>query len=110
MNRFGAERVLHDPPGEVPYVPEYWERLWTDPAFHQRLRCRWQELRKGPLRMDALNARIDRWVKQLGVARPRDAALWSDLPKERCGDEALKEFLGKRLAWMDANLPGSCAA
>ena len=27
MNRFGAEPVSYNPPGEVPYVPEYWERL-----------------------------------------------------------------------------------
>jgi len=110
MNRFGAERVLYDPPREVPYVPEYWERLWTDPAFHRLLRCRWQELRKGPLRVETLNAMIDRWVEQLAVARPRDAALWSALPKDgyQGGDEALKAFLGERLAWMDANLPGTC--
>jgi len=81
-------------------------------VFHQQLRCRWEALRKGPLRLDTLNALINGWVEQLAIALPRDAARWSALPKNayRGGDGSLKEFLGKRLAWMDANLPGRCAA
>jgi hypothetical protein len=110
MNRFGGERVLYDPPGKIPYVPEYWERLWTDEAFQRDLKCRWQELRNGPLRDDALNGMIDGWLDELSVALPRDAARWSELPKNAYsgGEESLKNFLGKRLAWMDANLPGTC--
>jgi len=112
MNRFGAERVPYDPPRENPYVPQYWERLWADPAFHQDLQCRWQELREGPLRLETLNARIDQWLQQLAVAMPRDAARWRDLPKNAHtgGEESLKTFLAQRVAWMDANLPGRCAA
>jgi hypothetical protein len=112
MNRFGGERVPYDPPKQVPYVPRYWERLWTDPAFQQDLQCRWRELRKGPLHVDALNRQIDGWLEQLAVALPRDAALWPALPKNSYsgGEASLKEFLGKRIAWMDANLPGRCAA
>ena len=112
MNRFGAEPVPYRPPGKVPYVPEYWERLWTDSAFHRDLRCRWEELRRGPLQSAGLNAMIDGWLDQLAVALPRDHALWSTLEKNSyhgAGD-SLKEFLGKRLVWMDANLPGRCAA
>jgi hypothetical protein len=110
MNRFGGERVPYDPPGTAPYVPEFWERLWSDPAFHQQLRCRWQSLRDGPLQLDRLEATIDRWLEQLSVALTRDHALWKDLPKNSYhGDgEKLKKFIGKRLAWMDANLPGRC--
>jgi hypothetical protein len=112
MNRFGTLPVPYEPPGEVPYVPEYWERLWADPAFHQGLQCRWQELRNGPLHLDALNARIDRWLEQLAVAMPRDAARWPDLPKNAYtgGEESLKAFLTARVAWIDANLPGRCVA
>lgn len=112
MNRFGAERVPYEPPGQAPYVPEYWERLWTDSAFHRDLRCRWEELRKGPLQTAGLNAMIDGELDQLAVALPRDHALWRTLQKNSyhgAGD-SLKEFLGKRLVWMDANLPGRCAA
>ncbi len=112
MNRFGGERVLYNPPGTVPYVPDYWERLWTDAAFQQALQCRWRELRGSLLQMDTLNRRLDGWLQQLAVALPRDAALWKDLPKNSYsgGAAALKEFLGKRVAWMDTHLPGRCAA
>ena len=112
MNRFGGERVNYDPPREVPYVPEHWERLWTDPAFQDALRCRWQALRKGPLHLDTMNAKIDGWLEQLAKVFPRDAARWSDLPKNAYtgGAESLKVFLDKRVAFMDANLPGRCAA
>jgi len=112
MNRFGAERVPSYPGLKVPYVPAYWERLWTDPAFRQDLRCRWQELRKGPLQEASLNAMIDGWVEQLKLAQPRDAAVWGNPPANAyLGEvESLQAFLAKRLAWMDANLPGRCAA
>jgi hypothetical protein len=111
MNRFGAERVAYATPGKVPYVPEYWERLWTDPAFQRDLKCRWQELRKGPLQIANLDAMIDSWMDQLAVALPRDHARWPALPKNSYhgGDQTLKTFLRTRLTWMDANLPGQCA-
>jgi hypothetical protein len=110
MNRFGRQPVRYDPPGELPYVPPHWERLWADPAFHQDLRCRWQELRKGPLQMSAISAMMDGWVEELKDAQPRDAAVWGNPPADAyLGEVAdLRDFLGKRLAWMDANLPGQC--
>jgi hypothetical protein len=112
MNRFGGQPVSYDPPREQPYVPAHWERLWADPAFHRDLRCRWQELRKGPLQMSAVNAMIDRWVEELAAAQPRDAAVWGNPPANAYVGEvlSLKDFLGKRVTWMDANLPGRCEA
>jgi hypothetical protein len=110
MNLFGAELVPYDPPRDVPYVPEYWERLWADPAFHRDLRCRWQELRQGPLELGRVHTMIDRWATQLTAAQPRDAALWGNPPANAYQGEVdmLKQFLGTRMAWMDTNLPGRC--
>ncbi|MGE0445052.1 MAG: CotH kinase family protein [Vicinamibacterales bacterium] len=110
-NRFGGEPVPYSPPGRAPYVPEYWERLWSDPGFQGDLRCRWQELRGGPLQLESLAETIDAWTRQLSPALARDAARWPDLPKSnyRDGIVLLKDFLAARLAWMDANLPGTCA-
>lgn len=112
MNRFGGEPVAHDPTRKAPYVPEFWERLWTDPGFHQALRCRWQDLRQGPLRLPDVHGTIDRWVDRLEEVLARDAARWPDLPKNTWtgGADFLKTFLEKRMTWMDANLPGRCAA
>ena len=111
-NRFGAEPVPYDPPGQAPYVPEFWERLWADPAFQRDLRCRWQELRQDVLHLDSLNAAIEQWEADLAAPLERDAARWPDLPKSqyRDGIALLKTFLAARAAWMDANLPGTCPA
>jgi hypothetical protein len=111
MNRFGGERVPHDPQ-RSPYVPEFWVKLWTDPPFHEALQCRWQELRRGPLQIPTVRRQIDEWVDRLGTVLGRDAARWADLPKNgwNGGADALKTFLEKRIAWMDAHLPGGCRA
>jgi hypothetical protein len=110
MNRFGSEYVPYDVPGRVPYVPAYWERLWTDPAFHTDLKCRWRQLRAGPLRLARLHADIDAWAARLSLAQPRDGAVWKNPEKDGYAAEiaSLKGWLDKRLPWMDANLPGTC--
>lgn len=112
MNRFGMLPVPYDPPRETPPVPAYWERLWSDPAFVSDLKCRWGELRTGPLSMDSLKERIDTWVGELSQARPRESALWHDADEAGYRGELdyLKSWLEKRTAWMDANLPGTCPA
>jgi hypothetical protein len=109
MNRFGAEDVPYNPPGRTPFVPAYWERLWTDPAFHADLRCRWQELRAGPLQLQNVTAKIDAWEATLALAQPRNDAAWGKTGNYHAQVADLKSWLSARLAWMDANLPGSCA-
>jgi hypothetical protein len=110
MNRFGAEEVPYNPPGKVPFVPAYWERLWTDPAFHRDVRCRWQMLRAGPLRLQHMVAKIDAWAASLALAQPRDAEAWGKAGNYREQVAGLKAWLSERLTWLDGNLPGSCAA
>jgi hypothetical protein len=112
MNRFGGQAVALDPTRKAPYVPEFWERLWTDAGFHHALRCRWQQLRQGPLELQTMHGMIDGWVTRLEMVLARDAALWPDLPKNAWtgGADALKTFLARRMAWMDVNLPGRCTA
>jgi hypothetical protein len=111
MNRFPGQAVRYNPPDRVPNVPHYVERLWTDSAFTMALACRWQDVRRGPLRMEALAARLDGWVGELGDALPRDGMRWNNPEPERYPGEIqdLKVWLGLRLAWIDQNLPGSCA-
>jgi hypothetical protein len=108
MNRFGAEDVPYNPPGRVPFVPGYWERLWTDPAFHVDMRCRWQALRAGPLRLENMVEKIDAWAAALALAQPRNAAAWGGPADYREQVAGLKTWLSDRLTWMDANLPGTC--
>jgi hypothetical protein len=102
--------VPTDPRLQIPFVPAYWERLWSDSAFQNDLQCRWRELRRGPLRETALHAMLDGWVTTLLPAQPRDAAVWGNPPANAYAGEVatLKAFLSARATWMDANLPGRC--
>ena len=111
MNRFppGA-RVVYDPPGLVPHVPPYWERLWSDAAFQEDLRCRWNTLRQGPLHLDAITAHIDRWTSELSDAQPRDDARWALTEPYAARVDRLEAWVAARLSWMDRNLPGACAS
>jgi len=111
MNRFGAEKVEFDPPGRIPHVPAYWERLWSDAAFRNTARCRWDALRQGPLADAALASRIDGLVREIAPALTREGPQGSNPRRDGYFGEVdeLKTFLNRRLTWMDANLPGTCS-
>jgi hypothetical protein len=110
MNRFPpGVRVAYDPPGLVPHVPPYWERLWSDAAFQADLRCRWNALRQGALHLEAIGAHIDRWTRELSQAQPRDDTRWALTEPYAARVNRLKTWLAARLAWMDQHLPGTCA-
>jgi hypothetical protein len=98
----------------------FFGKLWTDPAFHGDLQCRWRELRKGPLDLRAIDVRLAEWASQLRRAEARDHVRWPVLgvkvwPNQFVGKtyveelDYLHEFIGKRLAFMDTELPGTCA-
>ena len=49
-------------------TPAMWQRLLQDPNFRKAVKQRYQQLRKGPLSTDALNAYIDSQAKLLSKA------------------------------------------
>jgi hypothetical protein len=103
-------------------APHGWvPRLVDDPAFKNRMAQRWNELRKGVLRDQQIDARIDTFARPLlSGAADRNFARWKVLDVERpftTGSyitiasatypeqiSALKTFLRQRAAWMDAHL------
>ena len=120
----------------LPIVPFYWQRVQSDAAFRRDLRCRWQEHRRagGSLDLARIEATIDAWKAQLvPLAVPRHFAKWPALrayvwpnpykvdpsSAPQAGDSAaqffekeaswLKGWMGRRLRWLDANLPGTCS-
>lgn len=110
MNRFApGEKIAYEPPGILPHVPAYWERLWADRAFQTELRCRWDTLRAGPLRLDAISARIEQWRSQQAAAQRRDDARWGIAEAYDQRLARLRTWMSARLSWMDGNLPGACA-
>jgi hypothetical protein len=124
MNRFGGEMGAYNPPGRVPYVPLYWEKLWKDAAFTSKLKCRWRELRKagGVLDLANINAKIDMLAARLAHSEPRDHMRWPTInnpmactwcgirhfPNYKGYVDYIRDWIRRRVAYMDANLPGTC--
>jgi hypothetical protein len=99
-----------------------YKTLFMDPALHGELRCRYQELRKpgGVLDVANLESKLDAFQKHIAAAKARDQAKWMNVgkyvwPNNYVGatwaDEIryLKYWIRRRLAFLDAKLPGSCA-
>lgn len=121
-NRFGTFATPYMPPGAISYVPFYWEKLWSDPAFRVFARCRWQQARATFLAAAALDGRFAAWRAELALAQPRDQAKWKTIGMKLPSNDFvgstwdaevthLREWLDKRLAWMDGELaaiPGEC--
>ncbi len=95
--------------------------LWRDKALQDTLRCRWNTLRAsgGPLDIARIEAKIDTWGKYIATAKTRDNNQWKNIglwvwPNNYIGSSwanevtYLRYWLRKRLAWLDANLSGSC--
>ncbi len=99
--------------------PFYWNRFVEDPAFTHALNCRWQELRMTTLHTDSILAYIDEMEIYLTDAAGRNFQRWPILgsyvwPNNFVGDtyaeelDYLRSWTIDRLAWMDANMFGSC--
>lgn len=102
------------------HVPFWWARLLQDPAFTAALKCRYTALRRTTLHLDTLNAFVDANAARLNEAQARHFQAWpilgtytwpnpSPIPGSYAGEiTALKRWLRLRLAWLDANMPGTC--
>jgi hypothetical protein len=103
--------------------PLPWSRLLDDPAFIDQAKCRWLELRKpgGPFDLRRMEEKVDAFVRHIEAGKKRDQERWKTIgrwvwPNNYVGasydDEVryLKYWLRKRVAWIDANLRGACAA
>jgi hypothetical protein len=115
----GLAHVINGKLGPPENPPAFWPRIWTDPVFQEQARCRWRELRGGPLSDASVNAMVDRYLKYTAAAEKRDHARWPVIgvklsPNFRTqpsyDDEVsyLRSFISTRLPWLDANLPGAC--
>ncbi|MEZ4448749.1 MAG: CotH kinase family protein [Nannocystaceae bacterium] len=103
-------------------VPTYWLDLFADAEFRAALKCRWQELRAGPITSERFAAQIAAWTAFTADARARDQARWQTMGKPifpNCWNEATYEaeidhlqlWIDDRIAWLDGQLaavPGAC--
>lgn len=100
--------------------PFWWEKLTQDPNYTHILNCRWQEMRQGAWNTDSLMTRIDNLATYLDEAQQRNFDRWQIhgtyvWPNNFVGNTYqedivyMKDWLTNRIAWMDANMFGSCA-
>lgn len=99
--------------------PPWWDKLPEDPAFQDRLRCRWEALRDDVLADDALLATMDGLTDQVAHIQQRDDDRWHTIgvnisPNYYVGEtwqdelDWMQAWIRERTAWMDDNVPGSC--
>ncbi|MDH5609584.1 MAG: CotH kinase family protein, partial [Cyclobacteriaceae bacterium] len=97
----------------------WWERLLKDPWYAAKVNCRWQELRSSTLSQQHIYQMIDNYVQTMGGGVDRNFQQWPILtqyvwPNNYVGNtypneiRYLKDWINRRLQWMDANMPGDC--
>ena len=100
-------------------VPFWWERLLEDESYQNKLKCRWNELRVTSLRTSTLLKWVDEQAEILNGPQRRNFNTWDILNDDLLGNNYIggsydkeityyKEWLTKRLIWMDDNMFGFC--
>jgi hypothetical protein len=100
-------------------IPFWWEKLLESSTYRNGLRCRWEELRQGPLHTDSVNYFIDSISLYIEEARIRNFTKWPIIGvyvnwNAFVGNTYeedltyLKNYIQTRSQWMDANIPGIC--
>lgn len=101
-------------------VPFWWKKLMKDTLFANNLQCTYSQLRQTFLDTNQLFTWIDSTAAYLNAAQTRNFEYWPILgihvwpnpnpqPISYAGEiEELKSWLRRRLAWLDANIPGTC--
>lgn len=102
-------------------MPMWWQAMMSDPLFQHRVKCRWEELRLGPLHQDSIYAWMDAHEALIAEAVSRNYTRWDNIigasiwiepepiPQSYAEEiTAMKTWISARLSWIDGNLPGTC--
>ena len=100
-------------------IPFWWEKLLESTTYRNGLKCRWEELRQGPLHSDTINYFIDSVANYIAQARIRNFEKWPIIGVYVNWNSFvgmtyeedlnfLKTYLEQRSLWIDNNLPGIC--
>lgn len=99
----------------INYRPQLMSVMTADPVFKERLVARWAELRADSLSEEAIFARMDELQGILGDAIDRNFSVWPiesinygsyfyPVSSYEDEDAYVRDWIPKRLAWMDANI------
>ncbi|MCW3078102.1 MAG: hypothetical protein JWO32_2711 [Bacteroidetes bacterium] len=102
-------------------TPTWWTQFMQDPAFKDKLYCRYHTIRLSFLSNNGLNSFIDQTAALLDESQKRNFRQFPILgayiypnPQTQAGAtyvtevNDLKQWIASRGAWMDANIPGFC--
>ena len=100
-------------------IPFWWGKLLEDPNYANALRCRWEELRDGPLHTDSINYFIDSVASYVQEGRIRNFQRWPIIgvyvnwngfvgQTYQEDLDYLKTYMEQRSVWLDNNIPGTC--
>lgn len=119
FNTYGWAYQLLD--NEYP-IPNWWIKFMQDPAFVNKLSCRWSSLRQNVLNVNRINQYIDSSATVLNESQTRNFKQWPTLgayiypnPQTQAGANYqsevtdLKNWVTNRITWMDANITIGCA-
>lgn len=107
-------------PDDYWQVPFWWSRLLQDTTFANNLKCRWTFLRDDLLSDAWFDQYIDSVAMVLEESQQRNFTVWPILgvyvwpnpwpyPQTYAEEiSVLKNWIHDRMAWLDANLPGTC--
>jgi subtilisin-like proprotein convertase family protein len=120
-NTFSEEQWQHEHNNSSNPIPTWWRRMMSDPFFQDKLNCRYHSLRKTLLSEASLFRYIDDQVELLQESRDRNfrqfpiigAYIWPNPQNQDAASyEAeiihVKDWIKKRGAWLDNNIPGKC--
>lgn len=103
------------------YCPDWYVRLQQDTTYNNHMRCRWEEYREDFLNMDYIEYYADSIADLVSDAQERHYQKWPflgvntgapemDPIAETYAEEVekFKNWIGLRIDWLDANIPGTC--
>lgn len=97
-------------------IPFWWDKLYQDGAYRNKLAARWNEVRSNQLQTSKIISYIDSVANVLSESQQRNFQRWPVLntyvwPNYYIGPTFasevswLKNWVTSRLSWMDANMP-----
>jgi subtilisin-like proprotein convertase family protein len=101
-------------------VPFWWDKMLQDTTFQNNLKCIYDDMRETILDTGYISHYLDSTAAVLSAAQARNFEQWpilgtyvwpnpSPIPASYAGEVAeLKQWLFKRITWLDANIPGKC--
>jgi subtilisin-like proprotein convertase family protein len=101
-------------------APGWYIRLLQDSTFRNELRCRYEDLRRSLLDEGYLHQQIDSIAELVSESQNWHFLVWGNLgaatgtyevqaPSQSYAEEVqrLKDWISRRLDWLDANIPGT---